>query len=196
VIKALVATGSQSFAIGLAPGTMAAQVPGDRMEYEQLYREHRPQVLRICRLLLADPHEADDVAQEVLLKLLNELRASGNTISWRPWLNRVTVNACRDRRRSGWWKWWRSQATEFEENEFAHRDPDPEHMALAEETRRTIWEALRRLPARQREVFALRYLEGCSTEETAEALGLSTGSVKTHLFRAVHQMRATLRGAS
>jgi RNA polymerase sigma-70 factor, ECF subfamily len=196
VIKALVATGSQSFAIGLAPGTMAAQVPGDRMEYEQLYREHRPQVLRICRLLLADPHGADDVAQEVLLKLLNELRASGNTISWRPWLNRVTVNACRDRRRSGWWKWWRSQATEFEENEFAHRDPDPEHMALAEETRRTIWEALRRLPARQREVFALRYLEGCSTEETAEALGLSTGSVKTHLFRAVHQMRATLRGAS
>jgi len=196
VIKALVATGSQSFAIGLAPGTMAAQVPGDRMEYEQLYRDHRPQVLRICRLLLADPHEADDVAQEVLLKLLNELRASGNTISWRPWLNRVTVNACRDRRRSGWWKWWRSQATEFEENEFAHRDPDPEHMALAEETRRTIWEALRRLPARQREVFALRYLEGCSTEETAEALGLSTGSVKTHLFRAVHQMRATLRGAS
>ncbi len=190
--------GSQTFAFGLAPGTMAvtARVPDDRMEYEQLYREHRPQVLRICRLLLADPHEADDVAQEVLLKLLNEQRASGNTISWRPWLNRVTVNACRDRRRSGWWKRWRSQSAEFEESEFAHRDPDPERVALAEETRRTIWEAFRRLPARQREVFALRYLEECSTEETAEALGLSTGSVKTHLFRAVHQMRASLRGAS
>jgi RNA polymerase sigma-70 factor, ECF subfamily len=190
--------GSQAFAFGLAPGTMAmtAQVPDDRMEYEQLYREHRSQVLRICRLLLADPDEADDVAQEVLLKLLNEQRASGNTIAWRPWLNRVTVNACRDRRRSGWWKWWRSQSTEFEESEFAHRDPDPEQLALAEETRQTIWEAFRRLPARQREVFALRYLEGCSTEETAEALGLSTGSVKTHLFRAVHHMRASLRGAS
>jgi RNA polymerase sigma-70 factor (ECF subfamily) len=190
--------GSQPFAFGFAPGTMAvtAQVPDDRMEYEQLYREHRPQVLRICRLLLADPDEADDVAQEVLLKLLNEQRASGNTLAWRPWLNRVTVNACRDRRRSGWWKWWRSQPTEFEESDFAHRDPNPEQQALAEETRHAIWEAFRRLPGRQREVFALRYLEGCSTEETAEALGLSTGSVKTHLFRAVHQMRASLRGAS
>ena len=55
--------------------------------------------------------------------------------------------------------------------------------------------AFRGLPARQREVFALRYLEGCSTEETAQTLGLSTGSVKTHLFRAVHHMRASLRGA-
>jgi RNA polymerase sigma-70 factor (ECF subfamily) len=170
----------------------------DRMDYEQLYRDHRPQVLRICRLLLADPDEAEDVAQEVLLKLLNQHRVNGDTIAWRPWLNRVAINACRDRRRSGWWKWWRSQPSALEENEFAHRDPTPEQLALGEETRRAIWEAFRRLPARQREVFALRYLEGCSTEETAEVLGLSTGSVKTHLFRAVHQMRARLgsRGAS
>ena len=192
--------GAQPFAIGIAPGTMAAtaQVPADRMDYEQLYRDHRPQVLRICRLLLADPDEADDVAQEVLLKLLNEHRANGNTIAWRPWLNRVTVNACRDRRRSGWWKRWRSQPAEFEESEFAHRGPTPEQQAIGEETRRAIWEAFRRLPARQREVFALRYLEECSTEETAEVLGLSTGSVKTHLFRAVHQLRARLglRGVS
>jgi RNA polymerase sigma-70 factor (ECF subfamily) len=189
--------GSQPFAFGLTPGTMIAtpRVSADRMDYEQLYRDHRPQILRICRLLLADPDEAEDVAQEVLLKLLNEHRTNGN-IAWRPWLNRVTVNACRDRRRSGWWKWWRSQPHELEESEFAHRDPTPEQQALGEETRRAIWEAFRRLPARQREVFALRYLEGCSTEETAETLGLSTGSVKTHLFRAVHQMRASLRGAS
>jgi RNA polymerase sigma-70 factor (ECF subfamily) len=168
----------------------------DSMDYDRLYRDHRAQVLRICRLLLADPDEAEDVAQEVLLKLLNEHRANGDTIAWRPWLHRVTVNACRDRRRSGWWKWWRSQPSELEETDFAHRGPTPEQQALDAATRREIWQAFRKLSVRQREVFALRYLEECSTEETAEALGLSTGSVKTHLFRAVHQMRASLRGGS
>jgi DNA-directed RNA polymerase specialized sigma24 family protein len=45
-------------------------------------------------------------------------------------------------------------------------------------------------------VFALRYLEGCSIEEISDALGLSTGSVKQHLFRAVQRMRAGLGGES
>ena len=51
-----------------------------------------------------------------------------------------------------------------------------------------------RLSARQQEVFALRQLEGWSTDEVAETLGLSSGSVKRHLFRATHQLRAALKG--
>ena len=164
-----------------------------QLDHDALYRAQHGRVRSLCRLLLADHHEAEEVCHEVFVKLFEQRAAPPAPERW---LTRVAVNACRDRRRSGWWKWWRSQSTEFEESEFAHHDPDPEQVALAEETRRTIWEAFRRLPTRQREVFALRYLEGCSTEETAEALGLSTGSVKTHLFRAVHRMRVTLRGAS
>jgi RNA polymerase sigma factor (sigma-70 family) len=60
------------------------------------------------------------------------------------------------------------------------------------ETRERIWQAFRELPPRQQEVFALRYLEGWSTEAVANALGLSTGSVKQHLFRAVHRLRAVI----
>ncbi len=186
------------FPFGFAAGTMAAAAVmlDSGTDYERLYAEHRPRVLRICGLLLADPTEADDVAQEVFVKLFRELAASGDTISWGAWLNRVTVNACRDRRRSAWWRNWRSQPGEFDETAFAHAGPTPEEHALSEETRREIWAAFRQLPARQREVFALRYLEGCSTEETAEVLELTTGSVKTHLFRAVRHMRARLRGRS
>ena len=61
--------------------------------------------------------------------------------------------------------------------------PTPEEDALTREGAARIWQAFRELPARQQEVFALRYLEGWSTEEVAGALRLSVGSVKQHLFQ-------------
>ncbi len=72
-------------------------------------------MLGLCRLLLADPDEADDVSQEILLKLYRAHQTSPEPIAWGRWLTRVTVNACRDRRRSGWWRWWRDGHREFEE---------------------------------------------------------------------------------
>jgi RNA polymerase sigma-70 factor (ECF subfamily) len=73
--------------------------------YEELYRLHYLRVVRLCGLLLADPHEAEDVAQEVFVKLLQASKTETRVMAWEPWLTRVTVNACRDRRRSGWWRW-------------------------------------------------------------------------------------------
>ncbi len=72
--------------------------------------------------------------------------------------------------------------------------PTPEEEALSREVRGRIWQAFRELPSRQQEVFVLRYLEGWSTAAVAEALGLSAGSVKQHLFRAVHRLRAEIGG--
>jgi RNA polymerase sigma-70 factor (ECF subfamily) len=166
------------------------------VDYDQIYREHQQRVRRLCRLLLADSDEADDVAQEVFLKLLRAHRPNRRPVAWGAWLNRVTINACRDRRRTRWWRLWRGDFREFHEADFPHGERTPEEEALGEEKRSAIWRAFSRLPGRQREVFALRYLEGCSTEETAEALGVSSGSVKRHLFRAVRQLRLVLRGAS
>jgi RNA polymerase sigma-70 factor (ECF subfamily) len=174
-------------------GVVSASVDG-RVKYDDLYRMHHPRVLRLCRLLLADPDEANDVTQEVFLKLFEALQPRGREIAWAPWLTRVAVNACHDRRRSGWWKWWRQEHQEFVEAQVLARDPSPEGQAISNQTRREVWGALRELPARQREVFVLRQVEGWSTEEVAERLGVSPGSVKRHLYRAVHTLRTALRG--
>jgi RNA polymerase sigma-70 factor (ECF subfamily) len=163
-------------------------------EYNELYQAHHAQVLRLCRLLLSDADEADDVGQEVFIKLFRQHQLSGNTIAWGAWLTRVTVNACRDRRRSGWWKWWREHHQEFVETQHPARVLTPEQAVLGNETRRDVWLSLRQLSARQREVFVLRQLEGWSTEAVADALGLSPGSIKRHLYRAVHHLRRALRG--
>ena len=69
----------------------------------------------------------------------------------------------------------------------------PEQEALGREQRVHIWRAFRELSGRQREVFVLRYLEGWSTEEVAKSLAISEGSVKNHLFRAVHSLREALK---
>jgi RNA polymerase sigma-70 factor (ECF subfamily) len=163
-------------------------------EYEDLYHTHHGRVLRLCRFFLFDADEADDVSQEVFLKLFRQHQLSGRTIAWGPWLTTVTVNACRDRRRSGWWKWWRERHQAFEEAELPGHGFTPEQEVLSRERRRDIWHSFRQLSSRQQEVFVLRHLEGFPTAEVAEMLGISPGSIKRHLYRAVHQMRKALGG--
>jgi RNA polymerase sigma-70 factor, ECF subfamily len=174
-------------------------VADEQANYEQLYHLHYRRVMRLCCLLLADPHEAEDVAQEVFVKLLQASQTEARAMAWEPWLTRVTVNACRDRRRSGWWKRWRAPSHTADADaplvpEYPSPGPTPEEEALSRETRGRIWQAFRELPSRQQEVFVLRYLEGWSTDAVADTLGLSAGTVKQHLFRAVHRLRAVLGG--
>ena len=71
----------------------------------------------------------------------------------------------------------------------------PNEAAVSEDTRRRIWIAFRALPRRQQEVFALRHIEEQSTLAVAAALGLSPGSVKRHLFRAIRALRLRLGDA-
>jgi RNA polymerase sigma-70 factor (ECF subfamily) len=169
-------------------------VPAWQAPCEALYREHAGRVLRLSRVLLDDPQEAQDVAQEVFVKLLRAYPLATTSVLWGPWLLRVTVNACRDRRRAGWWRWWRTRHDPIDAVALVDPAPTPERTALGAEAREQIWRVFRRLPTRQREVLALRYVEGWSTQEVAAALNLTTGSVKRHLFRAVQRLRGALGG--
>lgn len=171
-----------------------SQVAHNSSDYDELYRVHSERVRRLCRLLLRDPDEAEDVRQEVFLKLFREQQTAGQAIAWERWLTTVTVNACRDRRRSGWWKWWRERHQEFDEGVLPTRRLTPEDEVSGAETVHRVWAEFRKLSARQQEVFTLRQVEGWSTDEVAANLGLSTGSVKRHLYRAVHHLRAALGG--
>lgn len=159
--------------------------------YGALVEAHYSRVLRLCRLLLRDPQEAKDVTQETFLRL-HQHHAHGRVADWGAWLTRVAVNASRDRQRAGWWPRWRRHTEPLDETKLVAELPSPGEVAVNEETRRRIARAFAVLPRRQREVFALRQVDGLSTVETAAALGLSEGSVKQHLFRAVQSLRRAL----
>jgi RNA polymerase sigma-70 factor (ECF subfamily) len=169
-------------------------VPNEQTLYEELYRAHHARVVRLCRLLLNDPHEAEEAAQEVFLKLLRAHKSPDPAFAWAAWLTRVALNTCRDRRRLRWWKWGRERFVEFEEAHMPGCNRTPEEEIVSREERERIWHLFRGLSARQQEVFALRYVEGWSVAEVAQVLELTPGSVKRHLFRAVQHLRKSLGG--
>ena len=103
----------------------------------------------------------------------------------------MAINACHDRHRSGWWKWWKRDGRELLDTDLTARDTV--HEAISHEQTDALWRAFRGLTARQQEVFILRQVEGWSTRETAESLELSEQAVKLQLFRAMRRLREALR---
>src|SRR5579883_2115730 len=157
-------------------------VPGTPNNWEQVYREHHPRVSRLCHMMLSDAHEAEETAQEVFVKALEHYRGDGAPDNWAAWLTRVAANACHDRRRSGWWRWWFRRVDEFRETEHSGIGTDAERQTQRREQSRIIWSEFRRLPERQRQAFLLRYVEGYTTSQVAEMLEIDSGTVKRHLF--------------
>ena len=86
---------------------------------------HRARLLRLCRLLLGDPEEAGDVVQDVFMKAYGAQMQSKVPGDWAAWLTRVAINACRDRRRAGWWMRFRRWSDRVEEVPVAAADPSP-----------------------------------------------------------------------
>jgi RNA polymerase sigma-70 factor (ECF subfamily) len=153
-------------------------LPLEHDDFRDLYAEHQTRVLRLCRLMLTDADEAEEVAQEVFLKAFRFYRSGQRAEAWNKWLVTVAANA------------WRSRTEEFDEFKSpGNGHQSAEDAAMQRETQRVVWGEFGKLSPRQREVFALRHFEGWSTEEVATHLGLSQGSVKQHLFRAVHELR-------
>jgi RNA polymerase sigma-70 factor, ECF subfamily len=162
------------------------------LSFECLYEAHSSRVMRLCRLLLKNAAEAEETGQEIFLKMFKQYQAEVWPADWSAWLTRVTVNACHDRRKSAWWKWWQSSEGEVRLADHPSSERTPEEQILGREEQIRIWGAFRRLSARQREVFVLRHLEGWSTDDVAQTLAITSGSVKIHLFRAVRSLRRSL----
>src|SRR3974390_437142 len=90
--------------------------------FECLYEAHSSRVKRLCRLLLKNAAEAEETGQEIFLKMFKQYQGEIWPIDWSAWVTRVTINACHDRRKSSWWKWW--QSSEGEVRLADHPSPD------------------------------------------------------------------------
>jgi RNA polymerase sigma-70 factor (ECF subfamily) len=158
------------------PSTLEAAKAGDLAAFEQLMRQHERLVLRTALRILGNPADAQDVAQEVFLRLyrnLKKVEAAGNLEGW---LYRVAVNLCRDQRRR------KGRTEELEDVVAAPGDPQQE--LTAAERRRVLKMSLRMLPEKERAALVLRDLEGLSTSEVAEILGSSEATVRSQISKA------------
>ncbi len=157
----------------------------------ELVERHRVVALRVAYAIVGD--EAEDVVQEAFVKAARHLDRFRTDAPFRPWLVTIVANEARNRRRSA----TRRDALELR---VVTRDapvgPEQadatEEIAMANERRRWLAEAVATLPDRDREVIALRYFADLSEAETAVALACPPGTVKSRLARALARLRTVL----
>jgi len=162
---------------------------GDLQAFEVLVREKRNQVFRIARQILGDEEDAKDIAQLVFIRLWQTLGRFREGSSFSAWLHRITVNLAIDcsRRRQGR---GRVEAREPAVLEGARAEGGTGGAEMAKgEVQRVFQELAAKLSPRQRAAFVLREIEGFSTEEVSEMLGMRISTVRNH----VHAARQTLQ---
>lgn len=152
-------------------------------EFSEYVAARRAKLYRTAYLLAGDPHRAEDLVQQALTKLYVAWKRLSKRDDVDAYARRIVVNAHLDEVRRPWRR-ERPRPTE---------DLDRAAEAgLAPEDRDALWDALRALPARQRQVVVLRHYWGLSVAETAQDLGISQGTVKSSTSDALARLRDVL----
>lgn len=164
------------------------------MGFEATISEHQRRVFSYAHYFLGSPEEAEDVAQEVFLRLWRH-RQSVDADRVGSWLLRVTRNACYDqlRKRRATAKMIHPDGDSETIERAEADDPNPESMAAGADFRRHLLAALRRIDEPQRSVLILREIEGLKYTEISEALELPLNTVRVYLHRGRKRLREQLK---
>jgi RNA polymerase sigma factor (sigma-70 family) len=166
---------------------------GDESAFAELARPHLDVAFRMAYLITGSPADAQDAAQEGLVKAWLALDRFRIGAPFRPWLVRIVINEAHNRRRAV----GRQQGLALQLVESAQvAAPGAETLALAGERRARLLAAVAGLREEDQLVIAARYFAGLSEAETATALSLRVGTVKSRLSRALARLREALGEAA
>jgi RNA polymerase sigma-70 factor (ECF subfamily) len=184
------------------PALVKACQRGEPDALDELIRATYTDVYALCRRMLADPDEAADATQEVFVRVMRSVLGFRGESAFGTWLHRVTVNVCltalrkRSRARAaGMIAGGTPFAMPGEELELLSNADAPEDRAVTADLAARSEAALARLPEDARAVVVLRDLEGLSTKEVADLLGVTENVVKVRLHRAHTRLRTMILGA-
>lgn len=169
-----------------------------RERFAELVDCQQRRAVRIAFHYLRDAHDADEAVQDAFLKVFMHIGTYRDELPFEVWFTRILVNRCLDMRKS------RSRRLKWALPMPVSKDgrlpdqPAPlvsaEARLISDERRRSIGEAVGRLPNRQRAVFTMCHIGDHTTSEVSHALGLSEATVRVHLFRAIRKLRMLLAG--
>ncbi len=165
---------------------------GDTSLFEILMRRYNQRLFRVARGILADDAEAEDVMQEAYVRAFRELAGFRGEARFATWLTRIACHEALARARKRRRLVSLVPATGGEPPEPPAETAGPEREMENRELQALLREAVESLPDPLRAVFCLREVEGLSTEQTADALGLTLENVRVRLHRAKRGLRQTL----
>jgi RNA polymerase sigma-70 factor (ECF subfamily) len=177
---------------------IARAAAGDHVAFHAIVERHRSMVYRVAYQFAGNHHDAEDIAQDVFIKVYRSLDRFRQDAQLTSWMYRIVMNACIDYRR----RHAPASAAPFGEEaeqkmlNTPEEAPDPEERAYAGELGDVLEAEIQRLPPGQRLVFIMRHHQGLKLGEIAAALGLAEGTVKRQLHAAVHRLRQALTVAN
>jgi RNA polymerase sigma factor (sigma-70 family) len=164
---------------------------GDLRAWETIVRAYQGIAFRTAYLLSGNAADAEEAAQDGFVKAYRALGRFRRGAPLKPWLLRIVANEARNRRRAA----GRREALALRaaaQDRPGDAVPSPEAALLEQESRARLLAAIERLSDEHRDAVACRYLLELSEDETAAALGIRRGTVKSRVARALERLRAEL----
>lgn len=160
---------------------------GDAQAFQELVERHKGQVFALIARSVADRNRAEDLAQDVFLRIYRGLPYFRGESRLSTWIYRIVANVCAQEAGR------RPAPASLDDERHQPALPASVDRQFSDlELRQRLEKAIARLPANQRLLVAAHYLDGVQYEDLAEALNLPMGTVKTHLYRAKQQLRRML----
>jgi RNA polymerase sigma-70 factor (ECF subfamily) len=177
---------------------------GDSRAFDQLVLRHKDRVFNLCYGYFNDYQEANDIAQEIFIKVFKSIKKFRQESSFSTWLYRIAVNTCKNRVKSleyRFKKWRKSidnplaQKEDSATMEIQNGSMSPSERLEQKERSSIVRGAINSLADGKKTIILLRDIEGFSYEEIANITGLNIGTVRSKLSRARNDLRAKLEGA-
>ncbi|PKR77077.1 RNA polymerase subunit sigma [Halalkalibacillus sediminis] len=163
---------------------------------EECMNEYGDEIKRLVFTYVSNHADADDISQEVFLKVYQKIDQFKGESELKSWIYRIAINKSKDHLRS--WKYRQQKLKDKMERTFkkesAVEHQTPEHISIEDEEANTLMEHVYELPVKYREVIILHYFEQLSTKEIAEVLETNLNTVKARLKRGRERLKTFLDG--
>lgn len=167
-------------------------VRGSQQAFRAIVETHQGFVYAVAFRFVNDAHDAEDITQEVFVRLWKNLHTYRKEVKLTTWLYKIVANRCLDFLNSRHGR-QRKNKVDIDRSHFVQDNSTPEKAFQQQELSRIIHAVADELTPKQKAVFILRDLEGLSPEEVSEALSMSPGNVKSNLFHARQKMAEKLK---
>jgi RNA polymerase sigma-70 factor, ECF subfamily len=179
-----------------APATTNTEADSPFADFDEFIRLHQQRVYRLLLAQTGEPDLAEELTQECFIRAFQKQNGFRGDCQVFTWLARIAINLVRDHYRNRRFGFWR-RFVRFDRSEEDHeraqqvRDPGstPEEQVLRRERLERVSARIRNLTAPQREALLLSAVEGMSIDEIARATNRKPGTVKSHLHRAMMNLR-------